>query len=84
MGKRSGLRVFGLEDIDFGNPYVSDKTYANLGVGYAVGERTRARLNVANLTDEAPPLLVTWSGNTDPFYHDLFGRSYTLSLSMQF
>lgn len=76
--------VYGLEGIDFGNPSVKDMLYADLGIGYRVTENIAARLDIANLTDEDPPLQLVWSGNTDPTMYDVFGRSYTLSLSMEF
>ena len=64
-------------------PDVSDKSYVDLGIGYAFGERFTARLNINNLFDTAPPQMAD-AGlqiNTDSSTYDVFGRSYFLSFT---
>lgn len=40
---------------------------------------------IANVTETSPALTTeVWSGNTDQTLDDIFGRSYTLALSMEF
>ena len=77
--------VFGAQDVDWGNAYVKSMTYFDLSAGYQFGDRVGVRFNIDNVTDEDPPIHVhNWCCNTDPAYYDYFGRSYGLSLSMQF
>jgi len=81
---RNGF-VYGLTDLDLGNPTGKARTYVDLGFGYRINDNIHARLAVANVTETSPALVTeVWSGNTDPTMYDIFGRSYTLSLSMQF
>ncbi len=81
---RNGF-VYGLSDLDLGNPSGDAKIYVDLGIGYRFSNSISARLNVANLTETSPALITeVWSGNTDPGLYDVFGRSYTFSLSMEF
>jgi outer membrane receptor protein involved in Fe transport len=76
--------VYGLEDLDLGNPVAKAKTYVDLGVGYRFNDTIGGRLTITNLTETSPPLMVdAWTGNTDTTMYDVFGRSYTLSLSME-
>lgn len=64
-------------------PDVSDKSYVDLGIGYAFGERFTARININNLFDTAPPLMADAAQeiNTDSSTYDVFGRSYFLSFT---
>jgi len=45
-----------------------------------------ARLSVENLIETSPGFMADagGSGNTDSAMHDLLGRSYTLSLSLEY
>lgn len=83
---RNGF-VYGLDSstIDFGNPIGDEKIYVDLGFGYRFSDNIKAMLTVANLTETSPALITEhWSGNTDPGVYDVFGRAYSLSLSMEF
>ena len=65
---------------------VGDKDYFDLAFGYQVTDNIAARLTIANLADSEAPLMADYSfgNNTDPRIYDLFGRSYTLALSLRF
>ncbi|TFG41142.1 MAG: TonB-dependent receptor [Chromatiales bacterium] len=81
---RNGF-VYGLTDLDLGNPTGDAKTYTDLGIGYRFSDNISARLTIANLTETSPALVTeVWSGNTDPTIYDVFGRSYSLGVSMEF
>jgi len=65
---------------------ISARNYVDLNFGYRFTDNIQARLSIANLTDTDAPLMAD-SGpqyNTDPAMYDLFGRAYTLALSLQF
>jgi iron complex outermembrane receptor protein len=64
-------------------PDVGNKSYVDLGFGYAFGERFTARFNVNNLFDTAPPQMAdaVLQINTDSSTYDVFGRSYFLSFT---
>lgn len=77
--------VYGLSNLDLGNPIGKAKTYVDLGVGYRFNDTISGRLTIANLTETSPALMVdAWAANTDTTMYDVFGRSYSLSLSMVF
>lgn len=81
---RNGF-VYGLTDLDLGNPIGKAKTYLDLGAGYRINDHVSGRLTITNLTETSPALVTeVWAGNTDPTIYDVFGRSYSLSLSMEF
>ena len=81
---RNGF-VYGLSDLDLGNPYAASKSYFNLGIGYQISDAIGARLTISNLTETEPALMTdVWAGNTDPGNYDVFGRAYSLALSMRF
>ncbi len=67
-------------------PDIGSKNYFDLGFGYRFSENIVARLAIANLTDTNPPFMADAAAgpNTDPGMYDLFGRSYTLSFSLQY
>jgi outer membrane receptor protein involved in Fe transport len=67
-------------------PYVKSKNYFDLGFAYQFSEHLIARLTIANLTDTDPPMMAdwVWDKNTDTRMYDIFGRSYTLTLSMTY
>ena len=81
---RNGF-IYGLSDLDLGNPYAASKSYFNLGFGYQISDAIGARLTISNLTETEPALMTdVWAGNTDPGNYDVFGRAYSLALSMRF
>jgi len=65
---------------------VGSATYLDLGIGHQFSERIHARLNVSNLLDRDPPLMAdaVFSNNTDTRIYDVFGRSYSLTLSYRY
>jgi outer membrane receptor protein involved in Fe transport len=65
---------------------VPDRQYLDLGVRYDFSEHLSARFGVNNVTDTDPPMMAdyTWSNNTDDGLYDVFGRSYYLSVSMNY
>lgn len=67
-------------------PSIGSKNYFDLGFGYAFSEHVSAKLNIANLFDTDPPFMADSANanNTDASLFDIFGRSYYLSLSLQF
>ena len=77
---------FGWPDPDLAVPYVKQKNYLDLGVAYEFNEHLVARLTVANLTDTEAPMMAdaVWDKNTDTRMYDIFGRSYTLSFSLNY
>ena len=74
------------EWLDLAVSEVSAKNYLDLSFAYRFGERVTAGLTIANLTGTEPPMMAdwVWNKNTDTRMYDIFGRSYTLSLSMQY
>ena len=77
---------FGWPDPDLAIPYVKAKNYFDLGVAYEFSDRVAARLTIANLTDTDPPMMAdaVQDKNTDTRMYDIFGRSYTLSISLNY
>ncbi len=73
-------------DLVLAIPNIGSRNYFDLGFGYRFSENIVARLAIANLTDTSPAFMAdaTFGPNTDPGMYDLFGRSYTLSLSLQY
>ena len=65
---------------------IGSKSYVDFGAGYQFSDRIHARLNVSNLLETEPPQMAWWvtSNNTDTRMYDVFGRSYTLSLSLRY
>ena len=65
---------------------IGSESYTDLGLAYGFSDNVEARFTVANLTDQDPPLTADNGGanNTDTTLYDIFGRSYTLALSLQF
>jgi len=66
-------------------PDIGSRNYFDLGFGYRFSENIVARLAIANLTDTNPPFMADAADvNTDSGMYDLFGRSYTLSFSLNY
>jgi outer membrane receptor protein involved in Fe transport len=90
-GTQNGLiphgELFGLGGLDLGVTDVSAKSYLDLGFGYRINDNIFAGLTIANITDTSPPLMADYAfgaNNTDAAVYDLFGRAYTLKLSLEF
>ena len=75
---------FGFPDPDLAVPTVSEKHYVDLGLSYRFNDNIITRLAIANLTATSPAFMADAAhpGNTDPGMYDLFGRAYTLSISL--
>lgn len=75
-----------MSDLDLAVPDVKSKNYIDLGFAYRFGDHVTAGLTIANVTDTDPPMMAdwVWDKNTDTRMYDIFGRSYTLSVSLQY
>jgi len=75
---------YDVSEFNLAVPDVKTKNYVDLSVAYRFGEHVTAGLTVANLSDTDPPMMAdwVWDKNTDTRMYDIFGRSYTLSLSL--
>ena len=71
---------------DFVITEVKDFNIFDLGFGYSVTDNIVARLLIANVTDRSAAFMGDFgiNANTDPGVYDIFGRSYTLSVSLQY
>ena len=81
-----GVPIFGYPEPNLAVPVTGVKNYLDLGIGYQFSENIVGRLAISNLTDTSPPQMAdaTFSNNTDTALYDVFGRSYTLSVSLQY
>jgi outer membrane receptor for ferrienterochelin and colicin len=66
-------------------PTAATKNYVDMGFGFQLTDSLYANFTIANLLDTDPPMMADsiGSNNTDTTMYDIFGRSYTLSLSMR-
>jgi outer membrane receptor protein involved in Fe transport len=67
-------------------PSIGSKNYFDLGFGYTFSDNISAKLNISNLFDTDPPFMADSAkqNNTDAMMYDIFGRSYYLSLALQY
>lgn len=68
-------------------PRVGHENYLDFGAGYSFTDNVTARLAIANLTDKQPPLMTASAmgvSNVDQSMYDVYGRAYTLSLSLSY
>ncbi|MDH3578339.1 MAG: TonB-dependent receptor [Gammaproteobacteria bacterium] len=75
--------IEGYPDPDLAIPVVDDEHYLDLGISYQLNDRLSSQFGVNNLLDNSPPQM-DGGANTDTGMYDIFGRSYYLTLSMQF
>ncbi len=75
--------IYGYPDPDLAIPVVDDEHYLDLGISYELNDHLSSRFGVNNLLDNSPPQMDS-GANTDTGMYDIFGRSYYLTLSMQF
>jgi outer membrane receptor protein involved in Fe transport len=80
--------VFGIP-VDFVNPAIEtigSKSYIDFDLNYQLTENLRLGLTVANLLDEGPAFMADngSQANTDTEMYDVFGRAYTLRLSLSY
>jgi outer membrane receptor protein involved in Fe transport len=78
--------VWGWWDPDLAIPSISSYNYFDLGLGWQFGESVLTRFGINNLLDEQPPMMAdaVWSNNTDSFVYDVFGRTFYVSLNLEF
>ena len=65
---------------------IGSTSYLDLGIGYRFSEHIHARMNISNVLDRSAPLMAdaVVSNNTDTRLYDVFGRSYSLRLSVRY
>lgn len=75
--------IAGLPDPVLAVPSIGSENYFDLGFGWFVTDDIRVTLNVNNLLDTEPPLMLdaTSQNNTDTLLYDVFGRSFQLGVS---
>ncbi len=78
--------IIGFDDPVVSVPSTGNINYLDFGLGYRFTDNISARLTIANLFDEDPPLMAdaVYSNNTDERLFDIFGRSYQLTLLLQY
>jgi outer membrane receptor protein involved in Fe transport len=78
--------IIGFEDPIVSVPSTGNVNYLDFGLGYRITDNFSARLSIANLLDEDPPLMADGaiSNNTDDRMFDIFGRSYQLTLQLRY
>ncbi len=81
-----GAQLSGVTDPDIGVPSIGSRSYLDLAASYRFSDEIVARATIANVTDTSPPFMAdaVTSNNTDTTLYDIFGRSYSLRLSLQF
>ena len=81
-----GAILSGIADPDIGVPEISSRNYVDLAFSYRFTDNFIARATIANVTDASPPFMADAvnSNNTDTTLYDVFGRSYSLRLSLHF
>jgi len=91
-GTRNSARdvgpAFGIPP-EFINPAIEtigSKSYIDLNVNYLITDNVTLGLTVANLFDEGPAFMADngSQANTDTEMYDVFGRAYTLRLSLNY
>ena len=78
--------IYGYPNPDLAIPSVPSYNYFDLGLGWQFSDSVLARFGINNLFDKQPPMMAdaVYSNNTDTLVYDVFGRSYFLSLSLEF
>ena len=79
-------QLFDFPEPMLANPSIGSKHYLDFGFGYSFSDNISARFGINNLMDTDAPNMADAVGpeNTDTLLYDVFGRSYFLSLSLQF
>ena len=77
---------FGFPDPDLAITSIGSKNYFDLGLSYRFSDNIEANLTIANLADtEAPNMADTIQDqNTDSGLYDIYGRAYTLTVSLNY
>jgi outer membrane receptor protein involved in Fe transport len=65
---------------------IPSESYLDLSFAYRFSDNVTARLAIANVADTSPVFMADYAmhSNTDPSIYDIFGRSYTLGLVLEF
>ena len=80
-----GVDIFGYPEPIMATPTVSQRNYLDLGIGYQFTDNIIGRLSIANITGANPVQMADAAdNNTDTALYDVYGRSYTLSFSLQY
>ena len=80
-----GVDIFGYPEPVLATPTVSQRNYLDLGIGYQFTDNIIGRLSIANITGANPVQMADAAdNNTDTALYDVYGRSYTLSFSLQY
>ena len=76
----------GLGWAEIGIVDVPSKSYFDLNFAYRISDNIDVGLSIVNVGDTKPVLMGDYAvgANTDPGVYDVFGRAYTLSLSLQY
>ena len=77
-------RLFNDDEPNLAIPQIGSKHYMSLQVGYDFSDSISASIGIDNLFDTNAPLLATsFDGtNTDVMLYDVFGRTFSVSFSM--
>ena len=67
-------------------PSIGSKSYIDLDINYELSDNLTLGLTVANLLDEGPAFMADNGNqaNTETEMYDVFGRAYTLRLSLSY
>ena len=65
-------------------PSIGSQFYLDMNVAYYFNNNVSARFGVSNLLDNDAPLIPNQANNTDAQLYDVFGRTYSLSLLLNF
>jgi hypothetical protein len=81
-----GSGFFGVPEPDLVIETIKTKNYIDIGFGYRFTDNIIGRLVVANLGKTGPAFMADAGdqANTDGGMYDQFGRSYTLSFSLEY
>lgn len=76
----------GTPEPDLAITEIGSNSYFDLGASYQLSDQINLRLNISNLLDRDAPLMAdaVTSNNTDTRMYDIFGRSYSLRLSLRY
>lgn len=85
---RDAAPAFGIP-VEFVNPAIESigsKSYVDLSINHDLNDNLTVGLAIANLLDEGPAFMADNGpqANTDTEMYDVFGRAYTLRLSLNF
>jgi outer membrane receptor protein involved in Fe transport len=77
-------QIFGDPEPVLAVPTIGSEFYLDLNLAYRFNDYVSARFGVANLLDADAPLMPGVTNNSDTQLYDVFGRSYSLTLVLNF